>query len=472
MTLKASQSQLFNGTKLSAFVLTLSVLLGACQSEHGRLSSSTEPGSAFSSPKATPGHFSGGDNPGPRLKVETISRLILPVTLHLSGQIHAEVGKEIDVSPRFSGRIIKINVLPGQEVSKEQILALIDSHDVGSLEAQLLEAHSDLEIARAHQERERQIYEEQLARPQALIEAKTRCEQEKVQLSLAESEFQRIEGLYKERISSGKDFIAAQANLKKSQLAHKEALSSLQREERLYGNKSLLKKDLQLAAAETARAQRHVDTLEQRLIFLGMQAQSVHALYTAGKVSGVVPLTARAAGLVTHQGVDVGEIVEAGKKAFTITDMSVVAVTANVPEWDIGRVKLGNKVFISVSGYPDKKFQGAISYIANHVNQETRTVAIRAHLSNNRRLFKLNMHAEIELESQKNELLSCPKAAVQERDGHTVVYVAADDGYHERQIKCSNVTDDYCQVLSGLKEGEKVVTQGSLMLKDQRSYKP
>src|SRR5688572_31328216 len=111
------------------------------------------------------------------LKTETVERRGLANRLHVTGRIQAEVSKEIDVSPRFSGRVVSIDVALGQRVNTGNVLARVDSQAVGEMQAELIEAQSKLDIARAHEERERQIYEEQRQRPKELLAAQADFEQ-------------------------------------------------------------------------------------------------------------------------------------------------------------------------------------------------------------------------------------------------------------------------------------------------------
>lgn len=404
------------------------------------------------------------------IKDEPIELRRLAVSLHVTGQIKPDVGREVNVNTRFSGRVTEVKVVPGQYVHPGEILAAVDSQQISELQAELIEAKSKVYVAEAHEERERQVYEEQVQRPKSLIQARTHFDETKVHLELSESEYYRQEGLYKEKISSGKDYLIAKANFAKARAAFTQAEVDLQREQRLYANKALMKRDYQLAQAETARARQHLNTLQQRLQFLGMAPHMVLTVLNTGRIVAEVPIISPAAGVVTHQSVAVGEIISPDKHAFTITDLSQVVVAADLPEVDVSRVKLGSPVQVKIASYPTEHFGGLISYISEHVNPETRTVAIRARLDNSKRLLKSNMFAEIDIEGKPSLMLACPKSAIQERDGRKVVYVLDPAGYEERPIETASETELYYEVANGLKEGERVATQGSLMLKTELTY--
>ena len=399
-----------------------------------------------------------------QIKTEPIEKRTLGKNMHITGHIHALHDKETDVSPRFSGRVVELNVKQGDEVVPGQILAVIDSHEISSLQAELIEAKSKLRIAEAHEEREKQIYQENLQRPKALNEAKTRFEHSKVHLQLAETEFKRIEGLHKEKIAAEKDFVAAQAALNKAKLDEKEAQTEYQHEESLYNNRSLLRKDLQLAEAETLRDLQHLNTLKQRLELAGLTEQALKKIMESSKLESTLPIKSRVSGVITHIEHNVGEMVTPEKRMFTITDLSQVAVVADLPEIDLGGIKLGHSVMVKVPSYPDESFTATANYISDVVNPETRTVAVRAALDNKSRKFKLNMSADIYLSLPPRAVIACPRSAVRYHKNHAFVVVKERNDFLERPVELGADNDSYYEVVHGLREGDEVVTEGSLVL--------
>ncbi|MBX9692502.1 MAG: efflux RND transporter periplasmic adaptor subunit [Cyanobacteria bacterium] len=401
------------------------------------------------------------------MKCEPVQKRVLATSLHVTGQIHPEFGKEVELTARVPGRVVDILVTPGQQVSAGQTLALIDSQQIGDLEAELIESQGKLDIAKAHEEREKQIFEEQLKRPKILINAKAHFDEAKVQLDLTAREFKRMEELQNERIAAAKDYFVAQANYNKAQSVHRQAVADLQREERLFENKAMIMRDYQVSQAETRHAQKHLNTLKQRLIFLGMTPKLVEKIISTGEIEGTVPITAPLSGLVTHQDVALGEIVDPGKQAFRITDLKTVAISADISEADMANVKTGMKVTAKVTGYQSKTFTGTISYISTHVNSDTRTVPIRASLLNTDLKLKPNMYATIDMDLAPRTVLACPKSAVMKRDAHKVVYLTSGESYKQHNIEVGASNANYYEVISGLTEGDQVVSSGALLLKTE-----
>ncbi len=404
-----------------------------------------------------------------QIQTEAITRNKIIVPLHLTGRIEPDFGKEVDVSSRVTGKVRSVRVHPGDVVAAHQVLAQVDSREISDLEAEVIEAKAKLTTAEAQEERERQIFEEQLQRPKILIDAQATYQSAKVRKELAESEFKRVEGLMHERIAAAKDYISAKATLATATVEYNQAYTDLQREQSLYKNKAMMKRDLQLAQAEAARERQHFKTLKQRLKFLGVT--TVDQLLTSGHISGVVNITAPVTGVISHMDIAQGEVIHPEKSIFKITDLSTVIVRADLPEVDLGRVKMGDSVNIRVSSYPNQTFKGVINYISDHVSPESRTLSIRARLDNPLRKFRTNMFAEIDLQGEPRMVLACPKAAVQEHDHEKVVFVERQGGFEERKIKTGIESEQFVEVVSGVEPGEKVATQGSLMLKTELTYK-
>ncbi|HEY9755755.1 MAG TPA: efflux RND transporter periplasmic adaptor subunit [Oculatellaceae cyanobacterium] len=384
-----------------------------------------------------------------------MKELALPLTL--KGKIEPDFNKEVDVTSHLSGRVTKVLIKPGDTVSTDQVLAIVESKEVAELEAELLEAQSKLTMAKAHQRREKVIYEEQVERPKSLIDARTAFKEAGAKRDLAESEYRRTESLYREKIAAAKEFYAAKAELAHEQAAYDQASSNLQREQHMYQNKALLLNDLQVARADTERAESHLDTLTQRLEFLGMSKATVQRTISTGKLSGELSIVAPNYGSVTHLEISEGEVVHPDKPMFTITDLSVVLVRADLPETHLSRVKLGTGVKIKVPSYPDKHFTGKISFIADHVVPETRTVPIRVRLENKQKELKRDMSAEIDLDPELAKVLVCPKKAVIEKRGQAYVFVKTKAGvFEERPVTIGAETDEFVEIYSGVKVGESV----------------
>ncbi|HJZ11434.1 MAG TPA: efflux RND transporter periplasmic adaptor subunit, partial [Acidobacteriota bacterium] len=165
----------------------------------------------------------------------------------------------------------------------------------------------------------------------------------------------------------------------------------------------------------------------------------------------------------------VGEIVEPAMELFTIGDLSQVWVEANVHETDLSVIDLGREALIRSDAYPDRIFKGKITKIGDVLDVATRTVKVRSEVLNPDRRLKLEMFVDVIVPtSEVRMVLLIPHDAVQEIDHKPVVFVKKDESrFEKRNVQTGEKTDQGIEVISGLKEGEIVVAEGSFSLKSE-----
>ena len=154
---------------------------------------------------------------------------------------------------------------------------------------------------------------------------------------------------------------------------------------------------------------------------------------------------------------------------FVIADLSSLWVIADVPERDIPKIKKGQRVAITVSPYPEKVFSGKIGYISETIDPETRTIKVRAAVENPGRILKPEMFAAIKISTmEKEKVLAIPASAIQREGENTIVFISrGKNTFEKRIVSIGPEVDGFHQVLSGLKEGESVVTKGAFTLKSE-----
>lgn len=161
-----------------------------------------------------------------------------------------------------------------------------------------------------------------------------------------------------------------------------------------------------------------------------------------------------------------GQMVEAGMKLYRLADLGIVWVQAQVYEQDLAFLKLGQEADVSLSYLPDRKFSGRVTYIYPTVDDKTRTARVRMEFHNPGLFLKPGMFATVELHSQlESSVVLVPDMAVLRSGEKNTVFVALDGGRFEPRtvILGPRAENNAYQVLSGLKEGESVVTSGQFM---------
>ena len=172
-------------------------------------------------------------------------------------------------------------------------------------------------------------------------------------------------------------------------------------------------------------------------------------------------------GIVVEKMVVEGQMVEPGMKLYRLADLASVWIQAQIYEQDLPVIRLGQEAVVTLASLPDPKFRGRVTYIYPMVDEKTRTAKVRMEFHNPGYFLKPGMYATVEIAADLNpSALLVPDMAVLRSGEQNTVFVALDGGHFEpRSVAIGTRTDEnYFEVVSGLKEGERVVTSGQFML--------
>jgi hypothetical protein len=154
-------------------------------------------------------------------------------------------------------------------------------------------------------------------------------------------------------------------------------------------------------------------------------------------------------------------------KLYRLADLGIVWVQSQIYEQDLALLKLGQEAEVSLSYLPDRKFRGRITYIYPTVDEKTRTARVRMEFHNPGFFLKPGMFATVEIHAElEPEALLIPDTAILRSGDKNTVFVALENGRFEpRTVTLGPRSEsDQIQILTGLKEGERVVTSGQFML--------
>jgi Cu(I)/Ag(I) efflux system membrane fusion protein len=204
-----------------------------------------------------------------------------------------------------------------------------------------------------------------------------------------------------------------------------------------------------------------------KLKYYDVSDEQIAELESSKQAKKTLSVSAPRDGIVVEKMAVEGQMVEAGMKLYRIADLSTVWVQSQVYEQDLGFIKLGQEAVVSLSYLPDRKFRGRVTYIYPTVDEKTRTAKVRMEFHNPGFFLKPGMFATVQIEAQlEAEAVLVPDMAVLRSGEKNTVFIALDGGKFEPRtvtIGARSENNTY-QVLSGLKEGERVVTSGQFML--------
>jgi cobalt-zinc-cadmium efflux system membrane fusion protein len=262
-----------------------------------------------------------------------------------------------------------------------------------------------------------------------LGEALSRYHQSRTKLALAQSSMDRIKVLVEKKIAARKDILQAETDYK------------------------------------TAQTELHTD--EERLSLYGVPSAD---LAGEGRKKPLLPVRAPIAGTITEKHAIVGELADPSKSLYTVADLSSVWVVVDINEKDLAKVHRGQTATVMVGAFPDLRLKGRITYIADLVNEATRTVKARIEVANPGRKLKPEMFASVELvlAADAPPVLAVPEDALQDLDRKKVVFVAENDAeFAARPVQSGRTAGGMIEIVSGLQEGERYAVKGAFILKSE-----
>jgi membrane fusion protein, copper/silver efflux system len=223
-----------------------------------------------------------------------------------------------------------------------------------------------------------------------------------------------------------------------------------------------------------AGAQRLADAARRRLSYFDVSAAQINALERTGQVKKHLELFSPASGIVTKRLVTQGMYVKAGMPALEVADLSTIWVDADIYQYELPWIKVGQTVTMNLDYLPGETFQGKIDYLYPYLNQSTRTAKVRLRFSNPQLKLKPDMFAQVKIESPvAHNAVVVPADAVIDTGLTQHVFIALGQGRFEpREVKLGVLGNDGMrEVLSGLKGGEDVVTSAQFMLDSESRFR-
>ncbi len=228
------------------------------------------------------------------------------------------------------------------------------------------------------------------------------------------------------------------------------------------------------AGGEAQRGMRQLsESSLMRLKNWDISEEQLKALAKSGETKRTLTFRSPVAGIVTEKKALQGMRFMPGEALYQVADLSAVWVVADVFEQDIGLVKSGAKATVRINAYPDKVFAGAITYVYPTLNAETRTVPVRVEVANAGQLLKPGMFAQVELPvAGKGTVVTVPVSAVIDSGTRRIVLIQAGEGRFEpREVKLGARSDNYIEVVEGVKDGEAVVVAANFLIDAESNLK-
>lgn len=405
----------------------------------------------------------------------------LTTELALPATLDGNADRRVDIRPRVMGVIREVRTVLGQVVRAGDVLAVLDSPDVGTARLDLRARQLDLNLARMEAEWASTVaanVEELLSELDKQVSAKT-LEARFAARPLGDRRSELLAAYAELEIARREE--TKQTDLfRRGLVGDPPAQVAIHAREGAQAKFEAAKEQVRFEAVQekrradqaVSRAQSAVVDASQRLRILGADGSSSVSNSSDDEVT-LVPIVAPFDGTITARSAVPGQRVETSDALFTLVDLTTVRVQAHVPESSmaaLASLSIGHPLTILTTAYGDRTFEAKVIYIGAEVDPQTRTVPLLAEVPNPDGLLRPGMFARISLTGiEAEQALTVPSAAVVEIDGEPIVFVPGTERNHFvlRRVHAGRESAGRRVITAGLKPEDLVVGSGAFTLKSE-----
>ncbi|HEY0456947.1 MAG TPA: efflux RND transporter periplasmic adaptor subunit [Verrucomicrobiae bacterium] len=271
-------------------------------------------------------------------------------------------------------------------------------------------------------------------------------------------------------IIASPDFGQAQADARKAESDYLLAERSLARVKELHEHGAAPLKDLQSAEADFERAQSERERAGARLALYGGSTKSIDQTYQLkAPISGVVVERNLNPGQEVRPDQMLANAPQLFSPLFTITDPNKLWIQLDVAEQDLHKLRPGQSLIVRSRAHPDQPFDGRVEVISDFLDTATRMAKVRGVVDNSRHLLKGEMFVNVELPGMNQKGLDVSQTAVFLKGEKHYLFLEEGKGqFTRKEIKVGAEHEGKILVTDGILEGQRVVTEGCLLLEQMR----
>ena len=367
------------------------------------------------------------------------ARMSLSQRLQVPGEVEVPQAAQAVIAAPMAGRLVGADALPqiGDRVRKGQVLGYIEPPLSTSDAVQLLanEMSSDslrMELAM----REFDVRSKVAEVEQAIQSAATRVE-------FAEKAVQRIQSLRAKKLGTVAELEAAQRDLSLALRARESA---------------------QALKASLAEARKQLEDLDARVVKLSERAKQPRVR---------LPVVSPIDGEIVQADHTLGESVESQGTLFRVMNLDLIWIATHVSEFDLARIGPRPGALLKFAANPGRQLdvlgaaRGKIVHFARIIDRETRTATLRYEMRNPDGELRAGMFVDVFVEAgSAQDAVTVPASSIVMDNGNPVAFVLNDgESFQKRVLKLGVRDGDKVQVLSGVSEGERVVTKGAYVVR-------
>lgn len=208
-----------------------------------------------------------------------------------------------------------------------------------------------------------------------------------------------------------------------------------------------------------------VDAARRRLSLWDISEEQIEELQKTRQPKKNLTIHSPIDGFVIKKEALQGMKVMPDKELYTIADLSTVWVNADIYEFELSHIRVGQRANISLSYFPGRAFHGKVAWISPVMDEKTRTAKVRLEFPNPDFTLKPEMYTNVEITIDAGRKLAVPDEAVLDSGLRKVVFIDKGDGrFAPSEVKLGNKYESYYEVLGGLSAGERILASAAFLL--------
>lgn len=242
------------------------------------------------------------------------------------------------------------------------------------------------------------------------------------------------------------DAAEARAALAEAEAARLDSENQFRRSQNLYTRQALSASQLEQLEANLKADAARVDVAKARLADTAIRAGF--------------------SGRVGMRRVSVGSLVGPGVQITTLDDTSVIKLEFTVPEIFLNQIRVGQLIAASTPAIPERTFNGRITVLGSRVDATTRSITVRAEIPNASGPLLPGMFMNVHVDGEPSPAMMVPEAAIIPEQGHTFLFAVIDGAARRREVQIGRRRPGEVEIVQGVAPGERVVVEGTQMLRD------
>jgi len=203
----------------------------------------------------------------------------------------------------------------------------------------------------------------------------------------------------------------------------------------------------------------------ERMRLWEMTEEQIAELETSGVPREELTIYSPVSGHVSVRNVFPNQFINPESDLYTIVDHTHIWVQAQLYEYEIEAVRVGQPATMTTVAFPGRVFRGRVTYINPHLEMATRTLDVRLEFPNPELALKPGMFADVTLDIPLGRQVVVPREAVLDTGARQIVFLALPDGYFEpREVTVGPRLEDRWVILEGLEPGQIIVTSGAFLI--------